>query len=44
MSQRAFLYNLQFIDNQIDKILDRIASIDVKINSNQEINESDKNS
>mgnify|MGYP001482957209 CR=1 FL=1 len=42
MSQRAFLFNLQFIDNQIDKILDRIASIDVKINSNQEIFESEK--
>ncbi|PKN84338.1 MAG: hypothetical protein CVU46_14470 [Chloroflexi bacterium HGW-Chloroflexi-8] len=41
MSQRAFLYNLQFIDNQIDKILDRIASIDTKINSNQEIVESE---
>lgn len=42
MSQRAFLYNLQFIDNQIDKIQNRISSIDVKINSNQEIDESDK--
>jgi len=42
MSQRAFLYNLQFIDNQIDKIQNRISSIDVKINSNQEIDETDK--
>jgi predicted nucleic acid-binding Zn-ribbon protein len=42
MSQRAFLYNLQTIDNQIDKILDRITSIDKKISFNQEIVDSEK--
>lgn len=42
MSQRAFLYNLQLIDSQIDLILDRISNIENSINSNKEIIESQK--
>lgn len=42
MSQRAFLYNLQLIDSQIDLILDRISNIENSINSNKEIVESQK--
>ncbi len=42
MSQRAFLYNLQLFDNQMDVISDRISIIDKIINSKQEILESKK--
>jgi len=42
MSQRAFLYNLQLFDNQMDVISDRISIIDKIINSNKEILESKK--
>lgn len=42
MSQRAFLYNLQLFDNQMDVISDRISIIDKIINSKKEIFESKK--
>jgi predicted nucleic acid-binding Zn-ribbon protein len=42
MSQRAFLYNLQLFDNQMDVISDRISIIDKIINAKKEILESKK--
>jgi len=42
MSQRAFQYNLQLIDSQMDVISDRISIIDKIISSNQVIFDSQK--
>ena len=42
MSQRAFQYNLQLIDSQMDVVSDRISIIDKIISSNQEITASQK--
>ncbi len=42
MSQRGFLYSLQLIDSQIDKILDRIGAIEKCLRDNEVVNAAKK--